>query len=350
MKKNLLFASLVISALSVNSQIIINTGDMPVAGQTFYTVSDTNVTSYGNAGTNQTWNFAAWGDHKRDTSAFYTPASLPGFSFFPTATMVTGDSSGAVFMKNSSSSLDILGFYADFGMGASPIEFTPSQKFLSFPSTYLTSYNGVSKYNLQFYIGDFGIDSMKIKANIIYSSSIDAWGAITTPTDVNVNSLRQKFTEYRYDTTYMQPTGQPWMMQPPSQGYPNPSIDTTITYRWFSNTKKWPLAEIITDGNNMVTNASYLLSTQVGVKEQSKTNSNVSVFPNPATDKINITGIEEESFLVIFDVNGKLIENSRLTKNNTSIYTSDFENGIYFYQITSFSGKTIGKGKFIVAK
>lgn len=351
MKKNLLLSSLVISSsLLVNAQIQINTGDMPVAGQTYIMANDTTVTSYGSAGTNQTWNFASWANQSTDTTIFETPSSVPGFSSFPTATLGINAGDGASFMKNTSSQIDILGFYGDFGFGPMAVQFTPPQKFLSFPSNYLTSYSGTSKYELKFFIGQPGLDSMKVKASINYTSNIDAWGALTTPTNSNLSTLRQKYVEIRTDSTFLLPTGQPWMFNPSSPGNPNPRIDTTNSYRWWSNTKKFPVAEVTTDGNNVVTNAGYLLAMQVGVNEQSMAKNEVNVYPNPASDKINITGISTESYLVIFDVNGKLMERSRLKKNNTIINTANYENGIYFYQITALTGKPVGKGKFIVSK
>lgn len=350
MKKNLLLSSFVISALSLSAQIQITTADMPVAGQTYIMANDTNVTSFGSAGASQTWNFAAWGNHSKDTTIFATPSSVAGASFFPTATLGIDGGDGSSFMKNSSSQIDILGFYGDFGFGPMAVPFTPPQKFLTFPSNYLTTYNGTSKYELTFFIGQPGLDSMKVKASINYTSTIDAWGSLTTPVNSNVSSLRQKYIEISTDSTFLLPTGQPWMFNPSSPGNPNPRIDTTNNYRWWSNTKKFPVAEITADGNNVVSNAGYLLSMQVGVNEQAMTKNDLGVFPNPASDKINFTGISEESYMVILDVNGKLIERSRVKKSNTSINTTNYQNGIYFYQITALNGKTIGKGKFVVSK
>lgn len=351
MKKNLLLSSLLISALSVNAQITITTADMGVVGGTYITGNDTNVTSFGNAGANQTWNFAAWANHSKDTISYVNPSSAPGFSNFPTATLAIDEGDAVVFIKNSSSSLDFLGFYGDFsGAGPEPLTYTPAQKNLTFPSTYLTNFSGTSNFELQFYIGQPGLDSMRIEVALNYVSSIDSWGAITTPANSNVNSLRQKFIETSFQTTYLKPTGQPWMLNPSTQQNPNPSIDTTNTYRWWSNTKKWPIAEIGTDANNIVTNASYLLSTPVGVNEQSIAKSDVNVFPNPASDKITISGISSVSYLVILDVNGKRMESSNLKKNNTSINTSNYENGTYFYHVIGMNGKTIGKGKFVISK
>lgn len=349
MKKNLLFASLVISALSVNAQITVNTGDMPVAGQTYIIANDTNVVTYGSAGASQTWNFAAWTNDTKDTLAFVNPSSVAGYSSFPTSTIAMDNGvNGATFFKNSSTSFDILGFYADFGTGFTAVPFTPAEKFLTFPSNYLTNYTGTSNYSIKIYLGYSGLDSMKIKANINYTSNIDGWGTITTPEFAGLSSLRQIYKEISTDSTFMKPTGLPWTFQPSSS---NPSKDTTISYRWWSNTKKYPVAEVQTDGNNVVTGASYLTSLQsVGVAENSVMKSEVNIFPNPASNKINITGVSSESILLIFDVNGKLVENSRLKKSNTSLNVSNYENGTYFYQIVALNGNTIGKGKFVVAK
>lgn len=350
MKKNLLLSSFVISALSANAQITITSSDMPIAGQAYIMANDTNVTSFGSAGANQTWNFGAWTNHTKDTTSFYAPSYLPGASFFPTATLSTGDSTSSGFMKSSSSSFDLLGFYADFGSGSEPATFTPAQKLLTFPSTYLTSYNGTSKYNIQFFLGQSGIDSIRSKSAINYSSSIDGWGSITTPSNVNVSSLRQKYTEIRSDTTYLKYAGQPWTLSPPSPGNPNPRIDTTTTYRWWTNAKKFIIAEITTNGNNVITYANYQLSVQVGVNEQSIAKKELDVFPNPASDKINISGILTESYVFIFDVNGKLIEKGKLKKGNTTINTSNYESGTYFYQVIAMNGKPLGSGKFMVSK
>lgn len=350
MKTKLLFSSLVISALSASAQITINTGDMPVAGETYIMANDTTVTSYGSAGASQTWNFASWANQSTDTTIFASPSSVPGSTYFPTATLGIDGGDGASFMKNSSSSLDILGFYGDFGFGPTAVQFIPAQKFLSFPATYLGTYNGTSKYELTFYVGQPGLDSMKVKASVNYTSTIDAWGSLTTPANSNVNSLRQKYIEISTDSTFLLPTGQPWMFNPSTPGNTNPRVDTTNSYRWWSNTKKFPVAEITADGNNVVSNASYLLTMQVGLNEQMMAKNELNVFPNPASDKINISGVSAESYLVIFDVYGKLIESGRLKKFNTTLNTSNYQNGIYFYQITSMKGKPLGNGKFVVSK
>jgi len=347
MKTKLLLSTLLISALSIKAQITVNTGDMPVAGQTYIMANDSTITSFGNAGANQTWNFSSWQNQTRDTSVFVNPSSLTGSSSFPTANLgVDGGTSGSTFMKNSSTSFDLLGFY-DSNFGAVPIN--PSEKTLSFPSTYQTTYTGTSKYSVQFYIGQQGLDSVRLKVKVNYTSNIDAWGTITTPALSNVASLRQKFVQIRTDSTFIKPTGLPWTLEPSTQANPNPSIDTINSFLWWSNTHKFNIADVETDGSGNVTSARYLLSSTVGINELSMPKNNISIFPNPASDHININGVSTESVMVIFDENGKLVSQNILTKNakiNTSAYTS----GIYFYQIVPLNGSTINKGKFVISK
>ncbi len=352
MKKNLLFASLLISAFATNAQtaITVNTGDMPTIGQTYIMANDTIASSFGNAGTNQVWNFASWQNHTTDTNSFVNPTTSAGSSFYPTSTIAINATNGTSFMKNSASSLDILGFYADFGYGPTAVQFSPAEKFITFPSNYLTAYSGTSVFKIQIYINQSGFDSMKIVSSIAYSSIIDGWGTITTPAYTNVNSLRQKLKEVTTQTTYVKPAGLPWVLSPPSPGTSNPAIDSTNTYRWWSTTKKFPVAEITADGSNVVTNASYQMAVVAGINETAVSHNEVNIFPNPASDKINISGISTPSQLFIFDVNGRLIESSRLKKSSTTINTSIYENGIYFYQIIALNGELIGKGKFAVSK
>jgi hypothetical protein len=67
---------------------------------------------------------------------------------------------------------------------------------------------------------------------------------------------------------------------------------------------------------------------------------NVQVFPNPATDKINVWSENKIYNLSLFDIEGKMI----LTKNNTNIIeTENLVRGIYFLEITFENSKTYKK-------
>lgn len=67
---------------------------------------------------------------------------------------------------------------------------------------------------------------------------------------------------------------------------------------------------------------------------------NVQVFPNPATDKINVWSKNKIYMLTLFDINGKMV----LTKDNTNFMDTDkLKGGIYFLEITFENSKTYKK-------
>lgn len=343
MKSKLLFFLIIAVVFSTTGQITINVSNMPVAGNSYINSVDTTIISYGPAGANQTWDFSAWSNHKSDTTAFVNPASLNGFSHFPSATLGIGDNESSAFMKVSASQVEILGSYADFGSGPIILEFVPAQKFLTLPATYQTAFNGTSAYDITI-PGQQGIDSMRMKSGTYTESTIDSWGTITTPAYSNLNALRQNITEIRTDSIWGLLTGQTvWTLF-------DGGVDTSHTYRWWSDVHNFPVAEVeLSEGENIFT-GSYLSATLVGINETTKQTNKISVFPNPASNQINLIGISGMSYLTIFDENSKLIEQHKINKNTTNINISRYANGIYFYTIIPLNGTSVSQGKFVVTK
>jgi Secretion system C-terminal sorting domain/Fibronectin type III domain len=66
----------------------------------------------------------------------------------------------------------------------------------------------------------------------------------------------------------------------------------------------------------------------------------ISIFPNPATDILNINGVEGITSLVINDINGRTI---KTVSNATSINISDLNAGVYFVNITTENGNVTKK-------
>jgi hypothetical protein len=67
---------------------------------------------------------------------------------------------------------------------------------------------------------------------------------------------------------------------------------------------------------------------------------NVSLYPNPATDVLNVSGVENVTSLVINDINGRTI---KTVNNITSINVSDLNAGVYFINITTENGNVTKK-------
>jgi hypothetical protein len=67
-----------------------------------------------------------------------------------------------------------------------------------------------------------------------------------------------------------------------------------------------------------------------------------SVYPNPATDVLNIKMNEEVASVVISTLDGKVVA----TETSTSVNISELNTGMYIYTITGASGK-VAKGNFV---
>lgn len=66
----------------------------------------------------------------------------------------------------------------------------------------------------------------------------------------------------------------------------------------------------------------------------------ISIYPNPATDVLNVSGVEGVTSLVINDINGRTI---KTVNDASSINVSDLNAGVYFINITTDNGNVTKK-------
>ena len=76
----------------------------------------------------------------------------------------------------------------------------------------------------------------------------------------------------------------------------------------------------------------------------------VKVYPNPAKDEIivELNNLIKSSF-ELYNLLGKKIINTQLTRNKTNISVSNIDDGIYYYKITH-NNQTINNGKLVIIK
>ncbi len=113
---------------------------------------------------------------------------------------------------------------------------------------------------------------------------------------------------------------------------------------------KFIVAEVNVDGNDNTFRASYLVSSQVGISESRTSVGDIKIFPNPVTDRLLISGVNEFSYFLVFDEAGRFMTSSPLKKTNSEINTSEYENGLYIYHVVDGNGKFLSSGKFSVIK
>jgi hypothetical protein len=82
--------------------------------------------------------------------------------------------------------------------------------------------------------------------------------------------------------------------------------------------------------------------------ELSLVNNSISVFPNPAHDKLNLFyNAKGITFLKIFNTAGELVTIRQTDPDLTIVSFAEFSPGIYFYQLSAKSGGILKSGKFL---
>ncbi|MBK9731819.1 MAG: T9SS type A sorting domain-containing protein [Chitinophagaceae bacterium] len=86
-----------------------------------------------------------------------------------------------------------------------------------------------------------------------------------------------------------------------------------------------------------------LSDTQLRVVNEEQQEMTVSIYPNPATDHITISGIAENNLVEIFDLHAKKIRSQHSVSGSLEIKTADLPAGVYLVAIT-------GNGERLVRK
>ncbi|MEO8515804.1 MAG: LamG-like jellyroll fold domain-containing protein [Flavobacterium sp.] len=110
---------------------------------------------------------------------------------------------------------------------------------------------------------------------------------------------------------------------------------TLINFSLTSTTSNWLSGSIITTGNTCTP----FLST-VGFDN----NSNFKIYPNPATNTINIDLLSiDNSNIEVYDMNGKKIFTQELNYNSNKINIDKLSSGIYLFKVNSDKGSATSK-------
>ncbi len=73
----------------------------------------------------------------------------------------------------------------------------------------------------------------------------------------------------------------------------------------------------------------------------------VEVFPNPTSSVLNIvTGLQTETEFKVFDVEGKLVSEKKVTSPILQFNTAEMQSGIYFLTVTA--GSSVARKRFVV--
>jgi hypothetical protein len=345
MKNNFLhaFSFIILSSLSLNGQVTITASD--VVDPMYEIVQNTDtlpIIAFPTSGSNMTWDMSGLNQHTQETLNFGMPDWFTSANYFPGANIAVNQNGGEAYFFKDAQKFELRGFSADvFGNGMRQVYYLPGNEILQFPVQYQDVHNNSYLQVITLPGEDLAglglplpFDSVTVRSRQFKETNVDGWGSLATPVNT-YDVLRLSETLMTYDTIIGYFFGQGTELQT--------SSDTTYTLNFWSNnpTAKWQVATVNHDGLGSVTSVSWLNgSPQLAVEELS---TDLSVYPNPVTDKLNVTDKNIEVW-TIFTSDGKIIK----TTSSCEMDVTTLNSGIYFYKLVLRDG-AIKTGRFIKA-
>jgi hypothetical protein len=77
---------------------------------------------------------------------------------------------------------------------------------------------------------------------------------------------------------------------------------------------------------------------------------NVSVYPSPAKESVNISISVKAKAVQVSDIAGRNIGVFQMVNNKVTIETANFTAGMYLYSVVDEQSNVLGRGKFEVVK
>ena len=303
MRRNLLLFLSLSVAITLHAQPVIqNDNNLPSPGFTF-PISFANVSSVGSPGANQVWDFSNLPFLSGAIGTIIAPSTSPLAGAYPTS--------------NFAMQIDPLGEYSFFSITADKMETLAWRvNQLGGGSVYTPNPKTILKFPFNF-----------------NESVTDSWQEIGGSPETVIVSYdgygKFKAPKFTYDNVVR---------------IKNDYGGGTVDYNWFLLNPLAPLALYVqSEGRMYYFNLSSVVSS---VSEKDNLSNQLSVYPNPATDYVNISRIPKGADIRITDIGGKVIYKTTTTQDQLKINTTGFLKGIYLIQVSD-KGKVFSSKLFI---
>lgn len=210
----------------------------------------------------QTWDFSTLSISSINSLKFVDPASTNSATSFPNADLAIERFADTLFFRSSPTAFEVDGIAGDgFGFGVSlTVNFNPNATQMEFPATLNSTYTDTAVFDtiVSCVAVGFGTtcDSAIARRRVISTSTIDAYGTLTTPGG-EFETVRQHLVEVNRDTVWLKLPFVGWM-----QFFD--SASTVHNYRWMANGEDWPVLNTIADGaGGDIISAEYIVGDQV---------------------------------------------------------------------------------------
>lgn len=366
MKKIILFFTAILLLNTIASaQVIINiTGDdLPQAGSTYITVTDTNPTVLLGTTGPQSWNFSSLDSNYTRVANYELTSETPYAGIFTESNIYTYGPAllfpsfsggtpvfynGYMFWQSDNTGFKIIGWRADEGPDADKNIFqTPPELIIGAPNSQDSIFYNETRWEVPRNDNPLDNDTFYV-CNIFKTHTSDAWGSLIIPYDT-FNVIRIHEYVIRIDSIIAKLGGSTTVIFEEEI-----MRDTSNNYIFMTEGVGYPVAIVHADVNNVIKDVEYLIDTlTTAVNEMPQFNHNKSAvaFPNPFNNYTTISVHNAEKSKIsfcLFDQYGKKIKQiKKVRNNNIKIYRENLPQGVYFYKIYS-NKKTISSGKLII--
>ena len=373
MKPILLLFLCCITGLAI-AQITVTNESFPQVGDTLFTRSDNlpsgiNITAAGPA---QNWDFTNLEAPFTQQSVLRAANTGMFFSAFPSADLLIEFQEGAeAYYKVSNNKIKNMGYIGEdpLGLGINAMaRFDPWYVERTAPMNYGNTHAYEANLVFPFSMDDLpsGIfdnlpitpDSLRLRIAYDREDEVDAWGTIRLPRGL-YDVLREKRMETRRLRLDAKLGFLPWqditdLLPDETQFEP----DTTITYYFFSNEAKEPIAVLYTSNEgNSVSRVEYKADdTATDVQNINALRPDIYAYPNPALEyvRFEFTNLKRGNYkLKLYNILGVEVwsKNYYIQNNLTDkIDITPFRKGTYLYSLIDKSEKTLVTKRLMVVR
>ncbi|MDX1942947.1 MAG: T9SS type A sorting domain-containing protein [Saprospiraceae bacterium] len=379
MRKTYIFLTLAMLGIctSIHAQITVTNTTFPAVGDTLHFAFDTspNILAFTPPGGNQSWDFSSLSADFAQQLIFKSPATGTASAAFPGATLLYVNNNLENYLSVTNQAVAFLGYY-----GADPIgigfnvaaSYNPPIVEKRAPINFFDIHQISSGLLLPASVSDLPVaivnqlpvrpDSVRIRLAINRLDAVDAWGDVTIPGGT-YPVLREKRTQYRETRLDAKVPPLGWLditdVAIQSLALTTLGVDTTVTYNFYNNTSKEPIA-IVTLANDQATPVlvqykSNALTTDVTQLESEMPQ--VSAFPNPASGKVQLRFSNMKSgqyMLKMYNILGMevLSETYQMSGKQfeTEVDVSRLGAGTYWYSLLDDRGFVLVTKQLVVGK
>ncbi len=327
MKKNYIITIIAcLFTIGISAQPVINySGNAPQIGDVYNVSGTLGSFDPGPAGGGQSWDFS---DVQPTISAgviAVDPALTPFADDFPEATIAFRDNDPSLESYNywqlTTSEMFTLGIGTDPGSNQTIIHYPDSRKMMQYPFAFNDTYTDT-------YFYAYPSALMLIHRRGTITATADAWGSVKTPAGTYNNTLRIEKEKVYTDSVWN--AGGDLM---------NVTTHYETDYEWYTASSHYPVLQIeVTEAGSF----SLSYSSLIGGIEDNPLLSQISIYPNPADDIINVKlsdGITDKIEINIVSLMGQQL--TQLEEAGNHQFSADISGlapGVYFLTIKSSSG------------